>query len=64
VACHECLRERLARFEACRALRRSEQQTAIGCERVGDADAQRQFRSDDREIDPFMSGNRQRGSGP
>jgi hypothetical protein len=53
IALHEVFREHLARFEPRRALTGTEQQIAFGREHVGDAATERQFRSDDREIDLF-----------
>ena len=57
-ALHELLGEHLARLETRGALRRAEQEIAFGGEHVGDAAAQRQLGSDDREIDLFAAGDR------
>ena len=50
---HERLGEGLAGFEACRRGRRAEQKPSVGREPVGDADAERELRPDDRQVDSF-----------
>ena len=57
---HERLRERLARFEPRGRGGRSEQQPAVRAEAIGDAQAQRQFGTDDGEVDLLAFGERQR----
>ena len=63
VARHERLRERLARFQAGRSGGRAEQQPPVGRESIGDAQAQRQLRTDHGEVDLLTLGERERGVG-
>jgi hypothetical protein len=60
MASHERLGEGLAGFETRRGSGRSEQQSAIVDETVGDAQAERQLRPDDGEVDLFSFGERPR----
>jgi hypothetical protein len=53
---HELLREHLARFEPGRALRRTEQEVSVFGKYVRNSTAQRQFGTDDREVDLFAAG--------
>ena len=55
---HEILRECLARFETRRGRSGTEQQPAVVRKPVGDAEAEREFRSDDGEVDLFAGGER------
>jgi hypothetical protein len=61
VARHEGFRERLARFEARGGGRWPKQQPAGAGECVGDAEAQRELRADDSEVDLFVVGQREQG---
>ena len=58
--CHERFRERFARFEPGCRCRRPEEPPARRRKAVGDAQAQRQFRTDDCQVDVFALGERQR----
>ena len=58
MARHERFCKRLARLEASGGRGRSEQQPAIIDETVGDSEAQRNFGSDDGEIDLLVLGER------
>src|SRR5439155_5062393 len=58
VARHERFRERLARLEARRRGARPEEQPAVARKAIGDAEAQRQLRADEREIDLLAFGQR------
>ena len=56
---HEGLCEGLAGFEPRRGGGRAEEQTPVSREAVGDADAERQFGADDRQIDLLALGQRE-----
>ena len=56
---HERLGKCLARFEPRRRLTRAEDEAPFGLEAIDDADAQRQFRADDGEIDALLCGERE-----
>jgi hypothetical protein len=56
-------REGLAGFQLCRSSGWSEQQSAVVRETIGDSQAEREFRSDDGEIDLFAFSERAGGLG-
>jgi hypothetical protein len=56
VAGHERLRERLARFERGRRLRRAEDQPPVFMKPIDDTATERQLGTDDREVDRFARG--------
>ena len=60
MACHERLRERLARFQCSGGARRADDRSSCLGEQIGNAETQRQFRTNDREIDVLCFGDREK----
>src|SRR5262249_18643338 len=56
---HERLREHLARLELCCRATWAEDAKAVRCEEIDDAAIERQLGTDDSEIDPLMSRERE-----
>ena len=63
MARHEILRERLARFERSGGLRRADDRATSRGEQIDDATTERQFGTDDRQIDAFAIGRREQAPG-
>jgi hypothetical protein len=60
---HECLCERLARFECGGGLGRADERAAGRREGIGNAQTERKLRTDNGEVDAFTLGERQQVRG-